>query len=114
MLFESPFKHATDRPQDVAVVDDSGTYTYQQVAAMAGGLGMYLSDQTDRPRVGLLLPPGAGFAASFYATLLAGKGVVPINYLLGDREVAHVISDSGVDTVVTIPQLAGRLKDSPL
>jgi len=30
--------------------------------------------------------PSAGFAASFYGTLLAGKSIVPINYLLGDRE----------------------------
>ena len=60
--------------------------------------------------VGLLLPPSAGFVASFYGTLLAGKGVVPINFLLGDREIAHIIKDSGVDTVVSIPQLAGRLE----
>ena len=65
-------------------------------------------------KVGLLLPPSAAFAASFYGTLLAGKSVVPINFLLGDKEVAHVIKDSGVDTVVTIPFLAGRLKDKPL
>jgi long-chain acyl-CoA synthetase len=66
--------------------------------------------------VGILLPPSAGFVASFYGTLLAGKSVVPINYLLGDREIAHVIQDSGIDTVVTInnPLLGGRLKDLPL
>jgi long-chain acyl-CoA synthetase len=81
---------------------------------MAAGLGMYLAAQTKRPRVGLLLPAGAGFVGSFYGTLLAGKTVVPINYLLGDREIAHVIQDSGIDTVVTIPQLAGRLKDEAL
>ena len=81
---------------------------------MAAGLGMYLSAQTRKPRVGLLLPAGAGFVASFYGTLLAGKSVVPINFLLGDREIAHIIADSGIDTVVTIPQLAGRLKDVPL
>ena len=51
----------------------------------------------------------AGFVASFYGTLLAGKGVVPINFLLGDREVAHVLKDSDVDLVLTIPQLAGKL-----
>jgi len=27
---------------------------------------------------------------------------------------AHVIQDSGIDTVITIPQLGGRLKDLPL
>ena len=114
MLFEPLFAHADRQPQQTAIIDDSGQYTYQQLAAMAAGLGMYLSMQTERPRVGILLPASAGFVASFYGTLLAGKAAVPINFLLGDREIAHIIADSGIDTVVTIPQLAGRLKDTPL
>lgn len=114
MLFESLFAHADRQPQQTAVIDDSGRYTYQQLAAMAAGLGMYLAAQTKQPRVGLLLPASAGFVASFYGTLLAGKTPVPINFLLGDREIAHIIQDSAIDTVVTIPQLAARLKDVPL
>jgi long-chain acyl-CoA synthetase len=114
MLFEPLFAHADRQPQEIAVIDDSGRYTYQQLAAMAAGLGMYLSAQTKQPRVGLLLPASAGFVASFYGTLLAGKTAVPINFLLGDKEIAHIIQDSGIDTVVTIPQLASRLKDARL
>jgi long-chain acyl-CoA synthetase len=114
MLFEPLFAHADRQPQETAVIDDSGRYTYQQLAAMAAGLGMYLSAQTKQPRIGLLLPASAGFVASFYGTLLAGKAVVPINFLLGDKEIAHIIQDSDIDTVVTIPQLAGRLKDARL
>lgn len=114
MLFQPLFTHAQRTPQDVAIVDERGQYTYQHLAAAAAGLGMYLGMQTARPHVGLLLPPSAGFAASFYGTLLSGKAVVPINYLLGDREIAHVIKDSGIDTVVTIPQLAGRVQNADL
>jgi long-chain acyl-CoA synthetase len=114
MLFESLFKHADSHPHDLAVTDDTGQYTWQQYAGFAAALGMYLSMQTDKPRVGLLLPTSMGFAASFYGTLLAGKTVVPINFLLGEREVAHIIADSDIDTVVSIPLLAGRLKDTAL
>src|SRR2546423_1228071 len=115
MIFESLFSQAASQPQTVAITDEPrGDTTYQQLAAMAAGLGMYLSFQTDKPTVGLLLPAGVGFVASFYGTLLAGKAAVPINFLLGDREIAHIIADSGIDTVVTIPQLAARLKDTPL
>jgi long-chain acyl-CoA synthetase len=114
MLFESLFKHADRHPHDIAVIDDTGKYSWQQFAASAAGLGMYLSVQTDQPRVGLLLPTGMGFAASFYGTLLAGKTVVPINFLLGDKEVQHIIADSGIDTIVSIPLLSARLKETPL
>ena len=114
MLFEPLFAHAKSTPDDIAIYDDQGEYNYQYLAAASAGLGLYLSMQSQKPHVGLLLPPSAGFVASFYGTLLAGKAVVPINYLLGDREIAHVVADSGIDTVVTIPQLAGRIKDLPL
>ncbi|MDB5297186.1 MAG: putative fatty-acid--CoA ligase, partial [Phycisphaerales bacterium] len=73
-----------------------------------------LAAATDKPRVGLLLPTGVGFAAAFYATLAAGKTVVPINFLLGDRETAHIIADSGIDTIVSAPPLAERLKALPV
>src|SRR5947207_2771604 len=112
MLFQPLFTHAQQNPQDIAVIDEKGRYTYQQLAAAAAGLGMYLGFQTDRPSVGLLLPPSAGFVASFYGALISGKSVVPINYLLGDREIAHVIADRGVGTVVAIPKIARRIQDA--
>src|SRR5256885_10660732 len=101
MLFEPLFAHASQKPQETAIIDDHGRYTFQQVAAMSAGLGMYLAAQTNQPRVGLLLPSGAGFVASFYGTLLAGKGVGPINFLFGDRAISHCIAGSGIDTIVT-------------
>ena len=114
MLFEPLFAHAARTPGLTCIIDEHGQYSYQQVATMAAGMGLYLAAATQRPHVGILLPPGVGYVAAFYGTLLAGKAVVPLNYLLGDREIAHVLANSGIDTVVTIPQLAGRLKDSPL
>ncbi len=114
MLFEPLFAHARENPHEIAITDDQGQCTFAQLAAMAGGLCTYIAVQTDRPSVGLLLPSGVGYAASFYGTLLAGKSIVPINYLLGEREIAHIIGDSGIDTVITVPSLVGRLKDAAL
>jgi long-chain acyl-CoA synthetase len=114
MLLEPLFTHAARQPNELAVIDERGRYSYQLLAAMASGLGTYLSIQTKKPHVGILLPAGAGFVASFYGTLLAGKSIVPINYLLGDKEIAHVIADSGIDTVITAPLLSSRLNDARL
>jgi len=110
MLFEPLFAHAASQPNDVAIIDDRGSYTFAQLAAMTASLGMYIAAQTKKPHVGILLPSSAGFAASFYGTLLAGKTAVLINFLLGEREIAHIIQDSGIDTVITIPMFAGKLQ----
>jgi long-chain acyl-CoA synthetase len=110
MLVETLLAHARNSPRQLAVHDDAGDVNYEQLAALTLGVARFLSTQTQRPNVGLMLPSGAGFVASFYGTLLAGKCVVPINFLLGQREVAHVIKDSDVDTVLTIPQLAAKVE----
>jgi long-chain acyl-CoA synthetase len=110
MLLDPLFKHAREQPQHLAIVDDRGRYTYEQLAAMVSGLGFFLSLQTRQPRIGILLPGSAGFVASFYGTLAAGKSVVPINFLLGEREIAHIIRDSGIDTILTAPPLSARLE----
>ena len=114
MLFEPLFAHAQRQPDHLAVVDEQGQYTYRQLAGIAARMGAYLASQTEQPRVGLLLPPSGGFVGAFYGALLAGKAAVPINYLLSEREVAHVIRDSGIDTVVTAPIFAPRLAGLPL
>ena len=114
MLFEPLFAHAAQKPDEIAIIDDRGQKTWQQLAVSAAGLGLLLSFQTRQPRVGILLPASAAFAASFYGTLLAGKTVVPINFLLGEKEIAHIIKDSGIDTVVTVTPLLGKMKDTPL
>src|SRR2546425_891564 len=114
MLIDPLFAHASRQPEALAIIDDRGRWTYQKVAGMAAGLGTSLAARTTRPRVGLLLPSGAGFVASFYGALLAGKTVVPINFLLGDREISHCIADSAIDTVVTVAPLAARIKEVPV
>jgi long-chain acyl-CoA synthetase len=114
MLFEPLFIHARNQPNEPAVTDEQGAHTYAQLAGMCAGLGAYIPMRTSLPNVGLLLPAGAAFMASFYGTLLAGKSAVLLNYLLGEKEIAHIIRDSGIDTVLTIPQLAGRVQGSSL
>ena len=111
MLVDSLLTHAAEQPNDTAVIDDAGTYTFKQVATMATGLSLLLGFKTERPHVGLLLPAGVPFIASFYGTLLARKTVVPINFLLSDREIAHVIADSGIDTILTVTPAGWRSRE---
>jgi long-chain acyl-CoA synthetase len=114
MLLEPLLEHAQSRGQSPAIIDDRGSVSYQQLATLSGALAGYLSLQTSRPRIGLLLPTSAGFAVSFYAALLAGKTAVPINFLLSEKEILHIIADSEIDTVLSAPPLAERLAKTPL
>ena len=114
MLVESLLTNAVKQPDSIAIVDDLGSYTFKQLRRMAVGLSRAISTQTSKDRVGLLLPSSAGFAASFYGTLLAGKSVVPINFLLGEKEIKHIVADSGIDLVLTIPLLAPRVANTGL
>jgi long-chain acyl-CoA synthetase len=114
MLVEHLLNHGQKQPAELAVIDDRGQLTYGQLAAMAGASAAMVAKATDRPHVGLMLPSSAAFVANFYGILLAGKAVVPINFLLSEREVAHVLADSGIDTVITAGPLAARLANTGL
>ena len=114
MLLNALLNNAQRAPMRVAVVDDSGQYPSQTLAGMAIGIGALLKQKAKSDTVGLLLPAGAAFVTGFYGILAAGKIAVPINFLLGVREVAHILKDSGIDTVLTIPQLGARLENSGL
>lgn len=110
MLLQPLLRNAQNAPDGIAVVDDTGSYTNLRLMQMAMGLGMLLRAKTQAKHVGVLLPASAGFVATFYGALAAGKVPVPINFLLGPREVGHIIADSQIDTIVTIPLLGDRLK----
>jgi long-chain acyl-CoA synthetase len=114
MLVEHLLNHAQKQPTEVAIIDDRGQRTYGELAAMAVASAGMVAMATQRPYVGLMLPSSAAFAANFYGILLAGKTVVPINFLLSEREVAHILADSGIDTVITAAPLAARLANSGL
>lgn len=113
MLLKSLFDNATNYPNEIAIVDELGEYTYQRLMQTAYALGAILKGKTDRSTIGILLPSGAGFVAGFYGSLLAGKVPVPINFLLGPREIGHIIQDAGFDTILTISLLGDRIKDVP-
>ncbi|MFT3784959.1 MAG: AMP-binding protein [Tepidisphaeraceae bacterium] len=108
MLIEPLYRNATDRPAETAIVDDRGTTTFGELAAKSAALAGVLKQVSVKPNVGVVLPSSAAFAACFYGSLLAGKALVPVNFLLSPQQIAHVITDSGVDTIISAPPLAEK------
>ncbi|MBC7785826.1 MAG: AMP-binding protein [Burkholderiales bacterium] len=114
MLLHPLLRNAQENPSSVAIIDDTGSYTNEKLVQTAMAIGALIRAKTQKGTVGLLLPASAGFVASFYGALMVDKVPVPINFLLGPREVGHIIADSGIDTIITIPLLGARLKDLPV
>lgn len=49
-----------------------------------------------------MLPASSAFPATLFGTLWAGKVAVPLNFLMSPEELSGVVTDAGLDLVVTI------------
>lgn len=101
-----------------AVVDGAQRVPLDELLRRSVGLAMLIRQRDRSPdgHVGLLLPNSWGFVASFFGTLLAGKVTVPLNILLQPSELAFILNDAGIHTVLTaspfkplFEQLQGKL-----
>ena len=96
------------KPHAVAINDDKGATTYAQLAAAATRIALMIEASTERRAIGVLLPASSTFAACFYGALMAGRAVVPINFLLSPQQIGHMVVDSGIDVILSAPpRMAG-------
>ncbi len=96
------------RPRRTAITDDQRSYSFFQIFLGAFFAARAIRKATDKPHVGLLLPTGGAFSIALLGCWLARRTPVPLNYLLSQSELDHVVADSGIDTVVT----AGKMIDA--
>lgn len=86
----------------VAVVDDRRQYTFKEIL----GGSLFLADQieklTSRTNIGMLLPTCGAMHLALLGAWMARRVAVPFNYLLTPDELAYIIEDSQVDTILTV------------
>lgn len=99
---------ALTHPTQVAVIDDQREYSFLKIGAGAFHAAKAIGKATDREKVGIMLPTSGAFTVALLGTWLAKKTPVPLNYLLSQDELAHVVADSGIDTIVT----AGKMVEA--
>lgn len=97
------------RSDCTAVVDPTLTLTYQQLATHAAAVAGALRAIGDRPFVGIGMPPCAAFPAAYFGILQAGSIPVPLNVLLEPHILAAIVSDSSLETIITVPPLRGAI-----
>lgn len=97
-------------PDRTAIVDGKVTLSYGQLAAMAAAGSRFVEGLTPKQQIGIALPPSVSFAVSYFAVTGAGRTAVPINFLMSGPELEHIVTDSGIDTVITTGALAEGLR----
>jgi acyl-[acyl-carrier-protein]-phospholipid O-acyltransferase/long-chain-fatty-acid--[acyl-carrier-protein] ligase len=104
------------RPWRIAVIDRTTgrrELTAGQVAAAAIVLSRRIRRTVAEPRVGIVLPPGAGAVVANLAVMCAGKVPVNLNFTAGRAAAESSIAEAGVRTVLTADALRARLPDFP-
>jgi long-chain acyl-CoA synthetase len=84
----------------LAVSDETGAHTYAALARRAQAVARALDERKAGDRVGMLLPADRDFPACFFGVVLSGRVPVPLDYLLPPMEMAAMVADAGVETVL--------------
>jgi fatty-acyl-CoA synthase len=103
---------AADRyPETLALVFPDAQYTYQELAARALDRARSLLALGVKPRdhVGILMHTCPAFVEMFFAAALCGAVVVPINARYRSKELAYVIENGDIATLVTTDAIAEQV-----
>ncbi|WP_291971376.1 non-ribosomal peptide synthetase [Candidatus Symbiopectobacterium sp.] len=104
LLHQGIVAQAERRPESIAVIDEHGALSYQQLLAQATGLAARLQQAGHQPsqRVAIFCDKGRGQALAVLATLLCGGCYVPFylnqptarrDLMLQDADIAWAIAD---------------------
>lgn len=90
------------RPLGVCVIDDQRVWTGARLLLAS----LMIADRVRAAGAGgpvaVALPTSGLFPAAAVGAWMAGRAVVPINYLLGREEVQFILDDSGAGTLITV------------
>lgn len=104
---------AKEYPKHKAIHFMGKEWSYQQLYKKACKMAAYLQDlgMEKGDKVAVMLPNIPQTVISFYAILLAGGIVVPINPLYQERELEFILNDSGAKAIITLDLLYPRVNN---
>jgi len=80
---------------------DESVLPFDKLLGAAAALSRVIKAQTDKARVGIILPPGKGGMVANVAVLLAGKIPVNLNFTAGKAAVESCIEQADLDRFIT-------------
>ncbi len=100
-------------PTRICAVDDQRSWKAFELYIGALHVARAIDRCTTAERVGVMLPTSGLFPMSMLATWILGRTLVPLNYLLVEKDLSYVIDDAGIDTVVTVGPMVKHVAKLP-
>lgn len=92
---------------------DESSLTYFEVLAAACALSREIRRETQKPRVGVVLPPGRAGLIANLAVILADKVPVNLNFTAGKEAVESAIRQSDIDRLLTVDLVVRKMQGFP-
>ncbi len=108
------FRESAEKHQDKIALSFYGTeVSFPQLKAMVDRMAASLSASGVRKgdRVALMLPNCPQYVVSFFATVRLGAIVTQLNPMYVEREIEHILTDSGAETIVVYSDMYERVKN---
>ncbi len=86
---------------------------YDKIMAAALALAKFIRNETDQPRVAIVLPPGKGGLIANLAVVFAGKTPVNLNFTAGPEAIRSCIRQAGVDRFITADPFVRKVSAFP-
>lgn len=88
---------------------DGSELRYDKMLAVAIVLSKHIASQTNKKRVGIILPPGKAGLIANLAVLFSGKTPVNLNFTAGDKAVASSIKTADMDRFITVDPFVRKM-----
>jgi acyl-[acyl-carrier-protein]-phospholipid O-acyltransferase/long-chain-fatty-acid--[acyl-carrier-protein] ligase len=111
VLLQGLKKHAS--VNKVLDGSDDSELGFDKVLGAAIALSKFIREETDKPRVAIVLPPGKAGLIANLAVIFAGKVPVNLNFTAGHEAVTSSIRQSGVDRFITADPFVRKVSSFP-
>ncbi|MEM7010660.1 MAG: AMP-binding protein [Verrucomicrobiota bacterium] len=92
---------------------DGDEFRFDKLLAVAIVLSKYIKQETDKERVGIVLPPSIGGLIANIATLFAGKVPVNLNFTAGEASIRSAMTQSNIDRIITADPFVRKTQRFP-
>jgi acyl-[acyl-carrier-protein]-phospholipid O-acyltransferase/long-chain-fatty-acid--[acyl-carrier-protein] ligase len=92
---------------------DDSTLTFDKILGIAIVFSKYIKEETDKPRVAIVLPPGKAGLIANLAVLFAGKVPVNLNFTAGPEAIRSCIRQADVDRFITADPFVRKVSSFP-